>query len=43
MLRTMQTFVRNEAGHLAEENQLLRQSISELREEDLKEKQQELL
>ncbi|GAA6111065.1 ninein isoform X2 [Tachysurus ichikawai] len=34
---------RNEAGHLAEENQLLRQSISELREEDLKEKQQELL
>lgn len=34
---------RNEAGRLAEENLFLRQSISELREEDLKEKQQELL
>ncbi|KAK2852512.1 hypothetical protein Q7C36_007713 [Tachysurus vachellii] len=34
---------RNEAVRLAEENHLLRQSISELREEDLKEKQQELL
>ncbi|XP_053358384.1 ninein isoform X1 [Clarias gariepinus] len=34
---------RSEAGRLAEENLLLRQNISELREEDLKEKQQELL
>lgn len=36
-------FCRIEAGRLAEENLLLRQNISELREEDLKEKQQELL
>lgn len=34
---------RIEAGRLAEENLLLRQNISELREEDLKEKQHELL
>ncbi|KAK3573389.1 hypothetical protein QTP86_024623 [Hemibagrus guttatus] len=34
---------RNEAGRLAEENLLLKQSISELREDDPKEKQQELL
>ncbi|MCI4376286.1 hypothetical protein PGIGA_G00186490 [Pangasianodon gigas] len=34
---------RSEAGRLAEENILLRQNISELREEDLKERQQELL
>ncbi|KAF5901596.1 ninein isoform X2, partial [Clarias magur] len=34
---------RSEAGRLAEENLLLRQNISELKEEDLKEKQHELL
>ncbi|XP_027030787.2 ninein isoform X2 [Tachysurus fulvidraco] len=42
-LRTDVAKERNEAGRLAEENHLLRQSISELREEDQKEKQQELL
>ncbi|XP_029685020.1 ninein isoform X1 [Takifugu rubripes] len=34
---------RSEAGRLAEENHLLRQKITELKEEDLKEAQQELL
>lgn len=34
---------RSEAGRLAEENHLLRQKITELKEEDVKEAHQELL